>query len=244
VASHVAEHTGRACLLRLDLRDFFASITRRRVRAVFAALGHPRDVADLLATLCTTATPYHVRRELDARGAPGRQLAERLREAHLPQGAPTSPALANLVAFALDRRLTGLARRFGCHYTRYADDLLFSGDATFACTARRCADHVAAIALDEGFTVQHHKTRVLRRGQAQRACGLVLNAHAAVPRRDRERLEAILHHCVVDGPSTQNRDGVPDLRATLHGRIAWVAHVHPPHAERLWDLFARIDWRR
>ncbi len=244
-ASFVAPHVGTACVLRLDLADFFASIPRARVRGVFSALGYPIDVAEALADLCTSSAPPRVLRAgLAGQGTAGAMLAERLRRRHLPQGAPTSPALANLVAFHLDARLTGLARRFGARYTRYADDLLFSGGASFARESRRCAVWVMAVLQQEGFTCAVRKTRRMPQGVAQRAGGLVLNVHAAVSRREREQLEAILVNCARRGPSTQNRSGVVDFAAHLRGCIAHVAQHDAAHAAPLWRWFDAIDWSR
>ena len=79
------------------------------------------------------------------------------RRPHLPQGAPTSPALANLCAFRLDRRLSGLAEAAGARYTRYADDLAFSGDVPFGRMAERFSVQVAAIVAEEGFSVAARK---------------------------------------------------------------------------------------
>ncbi|MCU0865484.1 MAG: reverse transcriptase family protein [Planctomycetes bacterium] len=244
ITTFAAPHRGRACVLRLDLRDFFASITRRRVRAVFSALGYPVDVAQQLAAIATVATPAPLLHVLLHAGTAGAALHERLRQLHLPQGAPSSPALANLVAFRLDARLDGLARRFGACYTRYADDLLFSGDVEFARGSARCAEWVAKIVAQEGFTLAAAKTRRMRQGTRQHAAGLVLNVHAAMSRGERDQLEAQLHNCVLHGPSTQNRAGVGDLRAHLRGRIAHVRHCHAPHAQRLLAMFERIDWSR
>jgi RNA-directed DNA polymerase len=240
-----APHAASACVLRLDVADCFASIGEPRVRRVFAALGYPADVARLLGALCTSATPRAaLARGLGAHGVAGAALAERLRRAHLPQGAPTSPALANLALYGVDARLTGLARRFGARYTRYADDLLFSGDREFARGAKRCAAYAGAILLQQGLAVAHRKTRVMRVGARQHAAGLVLNVQPAVGRAERERLEAILVNCVRHGPSTQNRDGVQDHRAHLRGRVAQVAHANARHGAKLLAWFARIDWTR
>ncbi|MFO0454053.1 MAG: reverse transcriptase family protein [Pseudomonadota bacterium] len=244
ITTLAAPHRGTACVLRLDLRDFFASITRRRVRAVFSALGYPVDTAQHLAALSTVATPLPLLRELLHAGAAGAALHERLRQPHLPQGAPSSPALANLVAFRLDARLAGLARRFGASYTRYADDLLFSGGAEFARGSARCAEWVAKIVTQEGFALAAAKTRRMRQGTRQHAAGMVLNVHAAVSRAERDQLEAQLHNCVQRGPSTQNRAGIADLRGHLRGRIAHVRHCHAPHTNHLQALFDRIDWSR
>jgi len=201
-------------------------------------------VAQQLAALATVARPAPQLRELLAAGSAGASLHERLRRPHLPQGAPSSPALANLVAFRLDARLDGLARRFGASYTRYADDLLFSGDADFARGSARCAEWVTKLVAQEGFTLAPNKTHHMRQGTRQHAAGLVLNVHAAVSRGERDRLEAQLHNCVQHGPSTQNRAGIADLRAHLRGRIAHMRHCHAEHAIRLQVLFDRIDWSR
>jgi len=244
VKSAAAPHAGKACVLRLDAQDFFASFGAGKVTRVLLTLGYPEPVAAMIARLCTTTTPVAVRTALavDAAEADRARRQQRFARRHLPQGAPSSPMLANLCAFGLDQRLAGLARRFGAAYTRYADDLLFSGDEAFARQAQRCADRVAAILLEEGLAAAYHKTRIARRGVAQRALGLVLNEKPAVPRRERDRLEAILHNCVRRGPAGENRDQRPDFRAFLQGRVAWVEHMHAAHGVRLRTLLDRIDW--
>ena len=121
--SHAALHTGRRVVVRLDLEDFFAGVTAARVFGIFRTAGYPESVAHMLTGLCTNVVPH-------AESVSGHyRLARRLATPHLPQGAPTSPALANLAAFGLDRRLTGLARAVGARYSRYADDLVLSSDA-------------------------------------------------------------------------------------------------------------------
>src|SRR5262249_49851062 len=139
VRTFVAPHVGKAVVVKMDLRDFFPSITDTRVSALFRTAGYPEQVARLLAALCTNGTPAEVFDELGSpAGGPSRWAISRVYDQpHLPQGAPTSPALANLCAFRLDRRLAGLARVSGAEYTRYADDLVFSGGPGFARSAGR-----------------------------------------------------------------------------------------------------------
>jgi retron-type reverse transcriptase len=243
ILTNAAVHAGQATLLRFDLTDFFPSITAARVFRLFRTLGYPAPVARLLMGLCTTRLPAAVWQARPGPHDPADFAAgQRLLTRHLPQGAPTSPALANLAAHRLDRRLAGLAARLGARYTRYADDLAFSGDASFARAARRLAPHVAAICRDEGFAVNHRKTRLMRAGGRQHLTGLVVNARPNVPRPAYDRLKAVLTNCVRHGPASQNRDRAPDFRASLAGKIAFVAATHPARGQKLRALFARIPW--
>ncbi len=245
VHTFAAPHVRRAVVLRLDLADFFPCISGVRVQTVFRTLGYPEAVADLLGGLCTTTTPRHVFLSTPHPVVDPLVLAEAsrvYRRPHLPQGAPTSPALANLCAFRLDCRLTGLADWAGAVYTRYADDLAFSGDGEFARHVDRYAVQIAAIALDEGWQVQHHKTRVMRQGARQQLAGLVVNAHVNTSRAEYDQLRATLTNCVRLGPDSQNREGRADFRAHLAGRVAWVASINPPRGARLQALLARVAW--
>src|SRR5262249_14700514 len=152
------------------------------------------------------------------------------------------PALANLCAYRLDCRLNALARSLGAGYTRYADDLAFSGGPDLERSARRFQVQVCRIALEEGFEVHTRKSRFMRQGVCQRLAGVVVNDHPNVRRQEYDRLKAILTNCSRRGPATQNRDGHADFRGHLAGRIAYVAMLSPARAERLRALFAQIRW--
>lgn len=234
-------HAAQRIVLRLDLCDFFPSIPASRIVGLFRTAGYPERVARLLAGLCTNRVPEPILSEgVDRFKEPARW--DRFRVPHLPQGAPTSPALANLCAFRLDRRLAGLARRFDANYTRYADDLLFSGGNSLARDARRFRVWALAILLDEGFEIQHRKTRSMTSGRRQTVCGLTLNERPNVARAEFDRLKAILFNCRRFSPDSQNRDGHPRFREHLRGRIDWVAQVHPKRGEKLRGLFDAIVW--
>jgi len=244
VVTNAAPHAGKRVVLRFDLTDFFPSVPAGRVFRTFRTVGYPETVARLLAGLCTTRLPADV---WDARPNPaadGSEHAARVRLAsrHLPQGAPTSPALANLAAFRLDRRLSRLASLLEADYTRYADDLTISGGELLARRVSRVHALVAEIAADEGFPVNHRKTRVMRRGGRQHVTGVVVNVRPNVPRAEFDRLKAVLTNCVRRGPASQNRDGRPDFRAHLAGKVAHVAMVNPTRGRRLWALFDKITW--
>jgi RNA-directed DNA polymerase len=244
VLDHARAHAGRAVVLKFDLQDFFSSVRASRVHAIFATLGYAEEVARELTALCTTGTPEPVLRRMHEAGHLTWVQLQRLRDPHLPQGAPTSPALANLCAFRLDLRLDGLAYALGARYTRYADDLVISGGEHLRRVALRIEKWVGKIALEEGFALNHRKTRCLSRSQRQTVCGIVVNEGLNLPREEFDRLKAILHQCASTGPWTQNRDKVDPWKEVLRGKVAWVQQLNPAKAARLKTLFDRIDWSR
>jgi retron-type reverse transcriptase len=224
--TNARSHTGRAVLVNLDLSDFFPSITFPRVRSVFHRAGYSPAVATVLALLCTecprkivryAGTIYHV--ALGPRG--------------LPQGACTSPALSNQVARRLDKRLHGLAMKLGLTYTRYADDLTFSGSGEGNARVGYLMARVRHLADDEGFAVNVKKSRVQRRNTTQEVTGLVVNDKVGVGRKTVRRLRAILHRARAEGLDKQNREGRPNFRAWLQGMIAYVHMVRPDVGARL-----------
>jgi RNA-directed DNA polymerase len=236
-----APHAGQRLVLRLDLHDFFPSVRATRVHALFRRLGYPIGVARLLTGLCTHSVAPG---EWPVVTAADTACRQRCALPHLPQGAPTSPALANLCAWRFDTRLAALAVSAGAKYTRYADDLAFSGGHDFERAARRFQVQVMRIALEEGFEINARKTRFMRPGVRQQLCGVVLNTRPNIRRDEFDRLKAILHNCVKHGPNTQNRAALPDFRAHLLGRIGWVEHLHPARGVKLRAVFNLIAWDR
>ena len=242
--SHASPHVGKAVVLKMDLEDFFPSIAPARLLRILMHVGYPEDVAEILTALCCNHVPADIF-ELFPHAADGRQRRRTQQlycRPHFPQGAPTSPAIANACAFRLDRRLAGLSRSAGAIYTRYADDLLFSGDEKFARSVDRFRISVAVIAMEEGFTVNHHKTRVMKRSVRQEAVGLVLNEKLNSRRDEFDRLKAILHRCILRGPVAVNEGRHTDFHGHLRGRIQYIAQTNGGRLERLNRLFEQIDW--
>lgn len=249
VLTHARLHVGQAALFRYDLRAFFAEVKPPRAYGVFRAAGYPEEVARTLIALCTNQAPRAI---LAAAPRPERpaqlqalwHLKRALSSWHLPQGAPTSPLLANLCARSLDVRLTAMAHRLGLTYSRYADDLAFSGDASFAHAGARLTPWVEAIVRDEGFSLNAAKTRVMRASQRQTLTGVVVNQGLNVPRERYELLKATLHRCRTRGPVHAAREGesIQSLAARLRGEISWVESVHPGRGEKLRRAFASVEW--
>jgi hypothetical protein len=215
VRSNAAPHVGKRVVVHLDLKDFFPTIHFGRVRGLLIALGYGYPVASVLAALMTEAPRQPVM-------VNGVRLFAPVGARACPQGAPTSPGLSNAIVVRMDRRLGGLARRFGFAYTRYADDLTFSGDDIDAAHALRCL--ATRIAQSEGFAVNHAKTRVMRAGARQAVTGVVVNEVLGLSRHERRRLRAVLHRMRQEGVA---RD------ASIEGRLAYLHMLNPGQAQRV-----------
>ena len=216
--SNATPHLGRDVVLNLDLKNFFPSVTFPRVRGLFQALGYSPAVASLLALLCTECPRRPMRYA-------GQRYHVAVGARSLPQGACTSPALANQVARRLDRRLSGLAKKYGWAYTRYADDLSFSAPRGKRGELAPLMAAIRHIVADEGFALNPEKARVQRRGGRQEVTGVVVNDKLGLPRAEVRRLRAILHNAKRTGLDAQNRDNLPHFRAWLEGKLAYLAMV-------------------
>jgi RNA-directed DNA polymerase len=209
--TNATPHLRKALMVKMDLKDFFPTVHYRRVAGLFTSLGYGDRVASLLAAL-TTHRPILEDKTVVWPGV-------------LPQGAPTSPAIANLVCHRLDARLAGLAAKMGGTYTRYADDLTFSF-AESPASVGKFMWWVDQICQQEGFIQNPKKRRVLRRSAQQRVTGIVVNESVHVPREERRRFRAILANCKKNGVAAEAR-GREDFEAYLAGYASYVKMVQP-----------------
>ena len=212
-------HVGHEIVLRLDLTDFFPTVTWERVRGLFISYGYSFPVAATLALLTTESE----RQPVDINGSLFHVPAGRR---HCVQGAPTSPAICNALVRKMDNRLTGLARKFGCVYTRYADDLTFSGGLTRP-DVGKLMGLARGIIEEEGFSVNHAKTRVQGRGGRQTVTGVVVNQTLGLSRKERRRMRAAVHHV----KSGRNPD--PAFRASVYGKLAYLSMLNGDQASVL-----------
>ena len=150
------------------------------------------------------------------------------RARQLPQGAPTSPMLANLVAYSLDQRLTGLAEKFSLRYSRYADDLAFSPQAgARSVDPQHVANVIEQIIRAEGF-VSNASKRVTTSAKFQlKVTGIVVNERTNMARKDFDLLKAKVHRF------SQNSEKCPHLYAQLLGQISWLRQLNPRKASKL-----------
>lgn len=236
---NAAEHVGQYVVLKLDLSDFYASVRYSRVVAIFRSVGFSRVAALWLARLTTSAAPSSL--SFPDRSPHG--ILPYLPR-HLPQGAPTSPALANLSAYSLDVRLAGLAKAYHAAYSRYADDLTFSGSHRMVGAFPDLIPLIQQVVRQERFGLNRAKRKIIRRNGRQTVTGIVVNERLNISREEYDRLKAILHNCVKLGPKSQNRNAHPHFADHLLGRVAHVASLNPARGEKLRAIYAKINWSR
>lgn len=242
VVAGAHRHIGADWVLGFDLTSFFAQVREGRIRGIVRTAGYPEPVARLMASIVSTATPVATlaRMPTDGRDDDRAVLRSMLRTTHLPQGAPTSPAIANLACYRMDLRLGRLAEELELRYTRYADDLVFSGAGRRP--GQRFVRLVRRIVDDEGYRLNDHKQRLQTRRGRQLVTGVVVNDLTNLRRPEFERLRAILHDAVINGPDHANRDDHPDFRAHLDGKINWVEQLNPARGSRLRRQYELINW--
>lgn len=218
IVSNAAPHVGRAVVINLDLKNFFPSIGAPRIKGVFRELGYSEQVATTLALLCTEAPTEEV--SVDG---------EKFYVAHamraLPQGAPTSPALTNILCRRLDARLQGAAAKLGFTYTRYADDLTFSGGEDTRKLAGKLLWRVKQIVIDEGFTPHPEKQHVMRSAQRQSVTGIVVNEKPSLERDTLRRFRATLFQVEQDGPAGKQWNGNTNVIDALEGYAQFIKMV-------------------
>ena len=234
VLTNARPHVGASVVINADLSDFFSTITFPRVEGMFRKLGYSPAVATILALLCTEC-PRQALKFSDTiyYAATGARA--------LPQGACTSPAISNQIAAKLDRRMSAMASKLEWRYTRYADDLTWSTTGVAAPSVGYVLSRIRHIVDDEGFELNHTKTRVQRRSQQQSVTGVVVNDRTGVPRQSIRQIRAILHNAKQTGLDAQNRNEHPHFRDWLVGMIGWIQMVHPEQGRRLRSDFAEIQ---
>jgi retron-type reverse transcriptase len=233
IVSNARPHVGSDIIINFDLKDFFPSISYRRIKGLFLALGYSEAVAIILALLCSEPEVEEV--ELD-----GKTYFVAQTERYLPQGSPASPAITNILCRRLDRRLTQMAENLGFVYTRYADDLTFSasGDSLrYICNILKRTESIVA---HEGFTINQEKTRILRKSRQQEVTGVVVNEHLNISKKELKRFRATLYQIEKDGMEGKNWGNSDDLIASIQGFANFVAMVNPEKGAKFQEQVRRI----
>jgi len=213
IIDNAKEHVDKKIVLNIDIKDFFPSIKYRRVYGLFNSLGYTSALCRILTGLCTYKD-------------------------FLPQGSPASPMISNLVCYKLDRRLSGFAEKNRFSYTRYADDITFSGDYKLV----KCKDFIINIIQNEGFKISYEKLRVIGSGDSQKVTGLVVNEKVSFDRKKIRRLRAIVHNCKIKGPIEANKNGHPNFREHIYGYLAFLKPIKPDLSKKWKKVLDELDW--
>jgi hypothetical protein len=217
IVTNAQPHVGKCLVLNMDVKDFFPSVHFKRVKGLLKQLGYSEKIATILSLICTEAVTEEV--EID-----GKHYFVQKANRVLPQGAPTSPAITNILCFSLDTRLQGLANKLQCNYTRYADDVTFSGDETI--NAQQLVWRIKRILQDEGFAAHPDKIRIMRMGMQQEVTGVIVNRQLNVKREDLRRFRALLHNLEKSNqnPSAQRPE---NLSNSILGYVNFIKMINP-----------------
>jgi RNA-directed DNA polymerase len=228
--TNALHHVDSKLIVKMDIKDFFPTVTWRRAKGIFRHAGYRDQVSTLMALLCTEAPRDIVEHQ-------GKKYFVAMGPRCLPQGAPTSPGITNVLCLRLDQRLTGLAAKLGVRYTRYADDMTFSvpmnqkGDPKIA----SLIGNVHRIVSEEGFKIHPDKTRFHRPGGSQRVTGLVVNGKAPprVPRELRRKLRSAIFNAKQGKPRPEGY--TPEQ---MSGMAAYVYMTNPELGAKLMEEIA------
>ena len=220
VKTNAMAHGSRRYVVNLDLQNFFPTITENRVRGLLTSLGIDRRVAEIIARICCF-------------------------ECYLPQGAPSSPVISNMVCYRLDTELLRIAKGSRAIYTRYADDITFSSYQPPAPLFEGAPPSVGRFSPDlfseqlrecfktNGFTIHPEKTHYADRNSRRVVTGVKINAGLNVDRRYVRHTRALLHSVEIMGQTKAQQKyvdsgGKGSLEAHLRGKISYVAHLKGP----------------
>ncbi len=184
IVDNAKVHCNSSVIIKMDIRDFFPSVKSEKVNRLFLKLGWNEEASNKLTELCTW-------------------------ENGLPQGAPTSPAISNIILYQLDKKLFSIAQNFQARYSRYADDLTFSLNEDKPEVIRSIIKLTQLAVEKEGFRINFKKGKinVIRKYQSQRVCGITVNnSKPTLSRKERRKIRAIKHHLENDRPATISKE--------------------------------------
>jgi retron-type reverse transcriptase len=232
ILSNAKEHLNKEVVVNIDLKDFFPSIHFKRVKGLFHKLGYSEKIATIFSLLCTGPLTEEV--ELDGKTyyvAKGPRV--------LPQGAPTSPAITNLLCYKLDCRLQGVAKAMGFSFTRYADDITFSGKDEAAQKVQQLLWRLHRIINEEGFAIHPKKVKVMRKGARQEVTGIVVNKQPGINRKTLHRFRALLNKIEKEGIEGKRWKG-GNLVAEIAGYAEFISMVKPTQGTKFKSQIKQI----
>ncbi|KMK75265.1 reverse transcriptase family protein [Alkalihalobacillus pseudalcaliphilus] len=216
IVTNAIQHIGKKCVINLDIKDFFPSITYIQVYNLFNRLGYSRHLSMVFTGLCT----------LDNK---------------LPQGAPTSPYLSNIICKNLDDRLSLLASHINASYSRYADDITFSGDRGITSYIKL----IKKVVQEERFLINEKKVRVQFQYHRQMVTGLIVNEKLSIPKKTRNYLRQEIYYCQKYGVKDHmSKKGLykTNYQGHLTGLAQFIKMVDSKLGEEYLKSLDKIDW--
>lgn len=217
IVDNAKMHIGNECILNMDIKDFFHSITFKMVFRIFAYYGYTKELSFVFAKLCTY-------------------------EDVLPQGAPTSPYISNIVSLRIDKRLSLIAEKYQACYSRYADDITFSGNSGI----KKLIEITSNVLEEEGFSLNNKKTRMQFSHQRQEVTGLTINGgKVRVNKKYKRDLYQECYYCKKFGVESHLQKIKCDksfYKEHLYGKAYFVNMVEPDEGKKLFDLLDEINW--
>jgi len=247
-------HCDAKWLIKVDIKNFFESVTERQAFRAFRALGYQSLVAFEMARLCTRVGSIEYRSRLPKWKVDSTRWSKISAYnyaflGHLPQGAPTSPMLANLCFLPLDNAIQSVADEYGLNYTRYADDLALStSDASFSRQkAKAVIDVIYRILRSHDFDPNLTKTKVSPPGSRKILLGLLVDGSTPKLSRDfKSTLRQHLYYLEKFGPSEHaarcKSGSIYGLKAHIAGLISHACQIEPDYAAERYAEFNRIPW--
>lgn len=233
ILTNAYPHLKQDIIINIDLKDFFPSIDFRRVKGLFNKLGYSEQMSVIFALICTQA-------ETETTLMDGVTYYVQKGKRFLPQGSPASPAISNLIAYRLDKKVKGLADKYNFIYTRYADDLSFSTSKENENNIARLLYFLSEIIKSEGLTIHPDKTYIMRNSGQKKVTGIVVNEKPNIERVMLRRFRALLHNLEVNGWRDQKWGKAENLIHSVEGYIHFIKMVNPEKSIKYQEQLGRI----
>ncbi|MBD2292485.1 RNA-directed DNA polymerase [Anabaena sphaerica FACHB-251] len=234
IVTNAQIHVGKEVIINIDLKDFFPSISYKRVKGLFKSFGYSETASTIFALICTEAKI----KEVEINGEINSLLS--WTDRYLPQGAPSSPAITNILCRRLDRKLTFMAKQYGFDYTRYADDLTFSASGESLVNVNNILKLTNLIVKKEDFEINENKTRVVRNYRRQEVTGVIVNEKLNIPRDKLKTFRAVLYKIEKDGLQNYTWGQSKDIIAAIEGFANFVSMVNPEKGGKFIEQIHRI----
>ncbi|MFK8008279.1 MAG: reverse transcriptase family protein [Saprospiraceae bacterium] len=228
IVSNALPHLKQDVVVNHDFKGFFPTVNFKRVKGVFHNLGYSEKLATIFAALCTEP-------DVDLVKMDGIKYFVAKGERVLPQGAPTSPVLTNILCYKMDKRLAGVAKSLDFKYTRYADDLTFSASGEAKKNLYKLLWRMKSVTTDEGFNLHPDKLRIMHKGGRQEVTGIVVNRELGICRKTMRKFRALLHQIGQTGWEGKKWGTSPNIIESVWGYANFVFMVKPEKGKALLE---------